>query len=161
MVIAMDKHAQVKQIIEELLRRLGVSFETVEITEDSGRVAFVVKSEDSSILIGTHGVNISALNHLVKRIVGKRLNVSPDTPFNFYVDINDYHEKLVREIKNKATILAERARSFKVDVEMDPMSPYERMVIHTFFEEVPDIKTESRGTGSKRRVVLKYIGDDI
>ncbi len=154
----METQEKIKKLIEEFLRRLGVASDSIEVHEDLGRTSFIIKSRESSLLIGSRGAHISAINHLIKRMAGKG---SPEgsEPFNFYVDVNDYHETLVQEIKNKAFILAERARSFKTSVEMDPMSSYERMIIHTFFENIPDIKTESQGTGAKRRVIIKYVGD--
>ena len=144
----MEHQTHIRQIIETLLNRLGVPFQEITVIEQGDRLAFVIKSSDSSILIGTRGAHISAINHLVKRIVGKKLNaVSTDAnPVDFYVDVNDYHDRLLGEIRTKAQILAERARSFKTTVEMDPMSSYERMIIHTFFEGVPDIETHSEGT---------------
>jgi predicted RNA-binding protein Jag len=54
--------------------------------------------------------------------------------------------------------MSDRAKSFKIDVELDPMSSYERMIVHSYLEGVPEIKTESIGEGSSRRVVIKYIG---
>ena len=42
---------------------------------------------------------------------------------------------------------------------MDPMSPYERMIVHSIFSEDPQIKTGSVGEGRERRVVIEYIGD--
>jgi len=153
-------HENTKQIIKELLRLMGVGFEDVSIAEADNRTAFVIKSPDSRILIGTHGATIAALNHLVKRIVGKKSDSDSDSAevkTDFYVDVNDYHDKLMQEIKNKAQILAGRARSFKTNVEMDPMSSFERMIVHTLFQDAPDIKTESVGTGSKRHIVIKYV----
>lgn len=149
---------RVKQIVEETLKRMGIAFEEVSIIKESERMGFLIKSKESGLLIGTKGAHISALNHLIKRMASKSSG-SENTPLAFYVDVNDYHSKLLEEIHNKAQILAERARSFKASVEMEPMSSYERMIIHTYFENVPDIKTESQGTGNKRRVVLRYVGD--
>ena len=152
------KNEDIKRTIEELLGHMGVVFDEVSVVENSERTAFVIKSPESNILIGSRGAHIAALNHLIKRIAGKPLD-SLDQALNFYVDVNDYHEKLVREIKNKATILAGRAREFRTSIEMEPMSSYERMIVHTFFEDVPDIETESRGTGTSRHVVLKHVPD--
>ncbi|OHA26171.1 MAG: hypothetical protein A3C06_03540 [Candidatus Taylorbacteria bacterium RIFCSPHIGHO2_02_FULL_46_13] len=155
----MTQHEKIKHTIEEFLTRMGIAFEEVSLVEGQDQLAFVIKSSESHLLIGSRGAHISALNHLIKRIAGKQLE-STDQPLNFYVDINDYHDKLTREIKNKAHILAERARSFKTNVEMEPMSSYERMIVHTFFENIKDIETESTGVGSQRRIVLKYVSTD-
>ena len=55
-----------------------------------------------------------------------------------------------------ARMLAQRARLFKHDVEMEPKSAYERLVIHELFSNDPEIKTESAGEGKFRHIVLKY-----
>ena len=53
-------------------------------------------------------------------------------------------------------LLAQRARLFKHDVEMGPMSAYERLVVHELFADDPEIKTESQGEGKFRHIVLKH-----
>lgn len=55
-------------------------------------------------------------------------------------------------------MLAERARTFKHDVEMSPMSPYDRLIVHASLTGLPDIKTESLGEGQVRHIVIKYTG---
>ena len=135
---------------------MGVGFDSVTLSEVDGRNAFVIKSSESHILIGSHGAHIAALNHLIKRIAVKH-SEPLDAKLDFYVDVNDYHSKLTEEVKNRATILAGRARSFKTRIEMDPMSSYERMIVHTLFQDSPDIKTESVGVGDSRHVVLMYV----
>ena len=52
--------------------------------------------------------------------------------------------------------MAERARFFKKDIEMSPMTAYERMIVHSSFSDFPDIETESFGGGRDRFVVIKY-----
>ena len=46
----------------------------------------------------------------------------------------------------------------KSSVEMDPMSSYERMIVHTELKTFPHIKTESAGEGRGRHIVVKYVG---
>jgi len=54
-------------------------------------------------------------------------------------------------------MMAERARYFKSNIEIDPMPAFERRIIHMFLEGIKDIKTESEGYGPTRRVVIKYV----
>ena len=82
-------------------------------------------------------------------------DVAPEKAF--FVDVNGYQEATLENIKNVAKIMGDRARSFKTNVELDPMSSYERMVIHSFFQDAKDVKTESVGEGERRRVVIKYV----
>jgi spoIIIJ-associated protein len=56
-------------------------------------------------------------------------------------------------------MMAERARYFKSNIEVDPMPAFERRIVHMFLEDAKDIKTESEGQGSNRRVVIKYINE--
>lgn len=78
---------------------------------------------------------------------------------NFFIDVGDYQNKRVQDIKNRAVILAERARFFKIDIEMPPQTPYERMIVHSTFTDYKDIETESQGINHERRVILKYKGE--
>ena len=74
-----------------------------------------------------------------------------------HLDINNYRElknETLRELAKKA---ARRARFYKTPVALEAMSAYERRIIHTELAIHPDIKTESIGEGSNRRVVVKYI----
>ena len=146
-----------KKIIEDTLKFMGVSFQTVEKVDsaDSKHDRFMIRTEESALLIGSKGENLGALNYIVKRIVSKTL--PPESEAKFFIDVNEYHEKALESVKAKAKIMSERARSFKSDVELEPMSSYERMLIHSFLEGAPDIKTESRGEGATRRVVIKYV----
>ena len=150
-------HAKNKTIIEELLKALAIKFDVVEHIDipDSKHARFMVKTEESALLIGPKGENLGAFNYLVRKIAAKR--AGPDAEIRFFVDVNGYHEKALETVKAKAKVMSERARSFRVDIELEPMSSYERMLIHSYLEGASDIKTESTGEGSSRRVVIKYI----
>ncbi|KKU79387.1 MAG: Jag protein [Parcubacteria group bacterium GW2011_GWA2_47_7] len=143
------------ETLKTLLTLLGVVFTDVSVSVDEKMSSprFVVSTPDSSILIGEQGTRLLALNHLVKRIVEKKF---PGEPHSFMVDVNDFQKKHIDEIRAKAHMLAERARYFKSSVEMDPMSSYERMIVHAEFTDSPDITTESSGYGKDRHLVLKY-----
>lgn len=148
---------KVKTVIEELLRLMGVSFDDIEVVNNEQTISpkFIIKTDDSAILIGIKGVNLLAFNHIVKKIISK--NKEEDEQSKFFIDVNNYQARIEEELKNKAKVMSERARSFKVDIELDPMSSYERMIVHSCLQDIPDIKTESRGEGRDRRVVIKYI----
>lgn len=146
----------IKKTINELLTLLGVSHE-IEITEDEsiGTTRFHIKTGDAQILIGRDGAHLAALSHVIKRIADKG-EKEDGKQTSFLVDVNDYQGKRLEDLKSKAVILAERARYFKSSVEMSPMTPYERMIVHSIFSNSKDIKTESIGEGKQRRIVIRY-----
>lgn len=149
----------IKKTITTLLEKLSIdaTFEGV-LTIHGGEITkFSLKTNEPYVLIGKDGRTLMALNHVVKKIFETETINQGFAPINFFIDVNDYQEKKIEEIRNKANIIAERARFFKNNVEMSPMNPYERMITHSVFTNTPDIKTESVGKGRERRVVVKYI----
>jgi len=150
-----DKNS-IKETIEALINAMGIKFDSIEINEDgiTNRTIFVIKTPESGILIGDRGDNFQALTHIIKRIVCKG---DEGLSHQFAIDVNDYQSSMVEQIKVKAQMLANRVRDFKSDVEMEPMSSYERLVVHGALTDQPNIKTESVGLGRERRVVIKYV----
>ncbi|HEY4497699.1 MAG TPA: R3H domain-containing nucleic acid-binding protein [Candidatus Paceibacterota bacterium] len=140
----------IQAIISDLLDRIGISY-SLEVQESIDGLWFIVRTDDSALLIGEGGKNLIALNYLARRLAEKKLGEE----IQFILDINDYHKKRIEEVKDLARMHAQRVRYFKKDIEMRPMNSYERRIIHTVLQEYPDIKTESTGLGLDRRVVIK------
>ncbi|MFA6094560.1 MAG: R3H domain-containing nucleic acid-binding protein [Candidatus Paceibacterota bacterium] len=142
-------------IIKEMLDKMSIAYESIEVSEDARMgPRFVIKTRESGILIGPQGEYLSALSYIIKKMIGKKIN---QEKIDILIDINDYQEQQLKNIREKAVMYAERAKSFKTNVEMDPMSAYERMVVHTALEGIKNITTESTGEGRTRKVVIKYV----
>ncbi|PIR84176.1 hypothetical protein COU18_00265 [Candidatus Kaiserbacteria bacterium CG10_big_fil_rev_8_21_14_0_10_51_14] len=165
----------VEVILKELLTNLGVPYTTIEHNTIAGQEIFSIQTEgDARVLIGIRGETIHALDTLVKKMYEKGLDdarpeqlptdatdaalsaqVEERTPM-FLIDVNNYRTNQIKDLQTKALMMAERARSFQYDVELSPMSSYERLIIHTTLQDAPNVKTESQGEGRNRRVVIKY-----
>ena len=157
----MDDNTQIiKELLEDFLNKLCVSFDEVEFLdkdEFQGGVKFLIKTNESGLLIGSDGATIQAINHLIKKIVWKRINSKKELNerLNFFVDVNDYQSKNIERIRNQALESAEKVILFKRDVEMPAMSSYERMIVHSVLADNPDVFTESIGENGFRRLVIK------
>ena len=140
-------------IIETILKKSGFHVEEIflEQGETAGQRIFQIKTKEPKHLIGIRGDTLHAIDYLVKRIAEKA-----GIEEMFLVDVDGYRSKQIKDIQQKALILAERARSFQYDVELTPMSSYERLIVHSTLQNAPNIKTESRGEGKDRRIVIKY-----
>ena len=148
------QNEEITQLIREILERMQFPAEAIAVESAAGRARFSVKVRDSHLLIGTRGAHLFALNHVVKKIVAKRGGEQ-----QFLVDVNDYQGAAQEHLRVMAKMMGDRARSFKASVELEPMSSYERMMVHSFFEGEADLSTESVGVGERRRVVIKYTGE--
>lgn len=152
----MDSNA-IKTLIGELLLKLAIEVERIEVVDDSSQTLpqFHIFTKDSRLLIGNRGSSLDALNHIIRHIVYKRIGEGSKLP-QFLIDVNNYRGRRVEELICNAKSIAERAKLFRHEVEMLPMPPYERMVVHAHFADNPDITTQSHGEGKFRRVVIRY-----
>lgn len=154
----------VHNLIKELIEKTTVSVEDISILEeDPKNTWFRVLVGEPHLFTSRDGEGLQALNYLVRRIIENRMFSEKDRKensmdFEFLIDINDFQKKKVDSVRAIAHMMAERARYFKSSIEVDPMSPFERRIVHEFLSTATDLKTESEGEGRSRRVVIKYIG---
>lgn len=146
---------KIKEVVGQIFKHSGCTLSKCEVSEDNGMLWCIIETPDSSFMIGRDGETLRSLNHLIQKIVEK--NETEERGPSLFVDINGYQKKRFDNLKNIAHMMAERAKYFKSNIEIDPMPAYERRIIHMFLEGVKDIKTESEGVGPNRRVVIKYI----
>lgn len=131
--------------------------------DDIETIWFKVRVGNPYYYFNRNGEAVFALNHIAKKILDKHKKESDleeGEDFNILVDVNDFQKKRIDNIKNTVHMMAERARYFKSDMEIDPMSAFERRIVHEFLADAVDLETESRGQGRGRFVVIKYIGKD-
>jgi spoIIIJ-associated protein len=141
-----------KEFVAEFLDKLSIEPSSVEVTTGH-RTIVAIQMEDPALLLGQGGEHLRSLNTLARRIVESRHG---EDAAAFLIDVNGHHESLMERVREQARMLAQRARLFKHDVEMPPLSAYERLVVHELFAADPEIKTESLGEGKFRHIVLKY-----
>ncbi len=146
------------QTLKELIQKLGIALEDVDVSEVAGHTLFSLQSKDSGALIGTGGETLHALNHIMKKTLEGKESKNEEA-FRFVIDVNGYHLKHIKMLEHQAQMLAERARMFKHDVDMSPMSPYDRLIVHATLQGSPGIATESSGEGTTRHIVVKYVGE--
>lgn len=153
------KYEEIKTLLKIFLNKLTVEFDNIEIIEEDIHPIVLITTNDSGILIGNNGESLRALNYIIKRIIEKKCGIDSKDKLQFLLDINGYNSKRILTLKNQANILAHRAKTFKSDVEMDPINAYERMIVHSIFKDDPEINTESKGNGQNRKIVFKYINN--
>jgi spoIIIJ-associated protein len=145
--------ATMQSFIEEFVKKMGISIESIEHILLGSQHIFNIHTPDSKRLIGPQGDTLHALNHIVRRMSER---VSDDKENRYMVDVNGYQLSKIRDLEQKAKLLADRVRTFRSSAEMTPMSGYERMIIHALFSEDPEITTKSEGMGKTRHIILSH-----
>lgn len=150
---------QVERTISKAKEILSKIFEitndnsTFEIENIDGKVMIKIDSEESSHLIGYKGKTIEAIQSTINSILQKE----EEDYAKVFVEVNDYKAKKEERLKELARRMAKNVVKFGRDVRLEPMSAYERMIIHTELADRKDVRTESYGEEPRRRVVIKKV----
>ena len=144
-----DAIEKIKGIIIGLLQKMGLEAD-LEVREQTETVVFNIRTDDSHMLIGKHGVNLYALQYIVR--VFARRTVSEE--LDFLIDVDDYKRKREATLEN----LAEEARTMALDknkaVALKSMPAHERRIIHAKLSLYDDVTTNSVGEEPERLVVV-------
>lgn len=106
--------------------------------------------EDLPLLIGYHGQTLNALQIVLGLLTFKKFGEFHP----ILVEAGDYRRQREEELKRRALEAADKARFLLKEVSFPAMPPFERRIIHLTLEEEPGVKTESRGEGRERHVVV-------
>lgn len=151
----MDIEEVLQEVVEEILIKLQVEYNSVKIEEDEkDNFTINIKSDNPSLLIGYHGENMQALQHVVKVLAWKRC---ANEQFNILLDIDDYRKRQEENVLNLAQRKIERLRQSGRPQALPPMSPYFRRKVHMHCMEPgnEDLETISKGEGDHRHIVIK------
>lgn len=154
--INMDKAIiQIREWLEGLMSRFQKGI-TVEMIYEDGIATGVLRAEDPSILIGRQGQTLEALQHIVTRILPR---IVPNCPI-IQLDVGDYREKRLEKLEDIADRAVEKARKFKRNVDLRPMSSQDRKYVHNYLKDEPGIKTNSYGADPNRYLRIEVPGGD-
>lgn len=109
-----------------------------------------INGDNISHLIGYRGATINALQVLATAIANK-YSTSKTVVI---VDVGDYREKRKKILEDLAEKISQRVIKTKKSITLDPMTAYERKVIHTKLQNSDKIKTFSKGEEPYRKVVI-------
>lgn len=145
----------VTEIVTNLLQKMGfedaiVRLDRTEPDEKTGRVMTVasVEGEDLSGLIGPHGETLNDFQYVARLMAGHALRRRAD----FIVDVDGYRSQRKASLTSLAQRMARKAVERGTAVTLEPMSSYDRRIIHMALRDRDDVYTSSVGEGANRRV---------
>ncbi len=147
----MEKIDKLKSTLDEILSFMSINPAVAIEEADVNSYTIKIEGENLNFLIGYRGESLESLQNLLNLIMYKQLN----DWMRVVVDINGYRTQKQEKIEQIAKGFIDRVRFLAKDVEMPPMSPSERRLVHVFLQEYDDVTSESIGIGQNRRVVLK------
>jgi spoIIIJ-associated protein len=141
--------------LEGLLERMGISASIEPEMRDGIMYVDVLgdgpDDEDMGLLIGRHGQTLDALQELARIVVSHRTGER----CRVIVDVEDYRKRRRSRLVSRAHEIADRVAKTGRDEELEPMTPYERKIVHDAVAEVPGVESSSTGEDPERRVVIR------
>ena len=142
-----------KKFLDEFIDKLPSKDLSYEITEEANVIKVDIKGEDTGYLIGYRGEVLNSIQTVLSNVASK----SNKEKARVMVNIGGFREKREKDLQNLAVKIAGTVIKTKKSITLEPMSAYERMIIHTELANRTDVKTESYGEEPRRRVVIKKV----
>lgn len=149
----------VEKELETLCSLLNVDCQRECVVEDGEEGIKYIKinfeGENLGYMIGNHGRHLDSLQFILQVIMGRKFE--PDYNFRVFIDVGGYRKEKDNQLEEMAIQKADDARILGEEVELPPMKPSDRRIIHLALIKFPDIETESRGEGRDRHIVIKAV----
>jgi spoIIIJ-associated protein len=146
---------RVRAILERVVDALDVEAD-VEVDEDSEQIVARVEGDDVGLLIGRRGQTIDAVQLLCYRAAFRGVQERK----RVVVDAAGYRERRQEAVERQADRAADRALKTGKEIELEPMTPSERRVVHQYLKERSGIETFSEGEEPERCVIVAPLLSD-
>jgi spoIIIJ-associated protein len=151
-----------REIVEDLLDYMGFPGEVdvLRAGKENGTPTVtmaVIDGESMGALIGRRGETLQAFQFITQLLVNRRLGHWT----RVLLDIEGYRSRRERYLKDTALRAAERAMRYRESIELDPMIPSERRIVHLTLATHESVTTHSEGEGDNRRVIVEATADYI
>jgi len=142
--------AQPKETLEKILASLGFQTTVEEHKLEEG-VLLDVKTDDAGRLIGRQGQTLSDLQYITNRLIFQQDTTAPKV----MVDVGGYRAQAREALVKKAKDAAEKVRRWGDTVELEPMTAFDRRVVHQALKDDPDVETHSvEVDGTDKKAIL-------
>ena len=149
--IAADPRLQAAvDYLTPIFNLMGVENFTFSAVKKGAATILKVSGEHMGALIGRRGETMESLSYLASLVVNRM-----EGPYvKLGLDVGGYRNKREDDLSALAKRIADRVIRTGCYYEMEPMNPYERHIIHTAIAEIDGVRSESKGEGPARHVVL-------
>ena len=143
------------QFVSDVIEKMGYEANVEIAFREERKIGLKLTSDSSSILIGRKGKNLDALQLLANVYAGHlgREDV------RVILDTENYRVRREENLVHLAYTTADKVRSRRSSILLEPMNPFERRLIHTTLNDFSDIETISEGEGLYKQVRVIYKGN--
>lgn len=141
-----------KNFVKNVIEGMGLTV-NLETRRTEQNLQIKIYTDNNGIIIGKNGRTLTSIQTILRQAIYAKTGIY----VNIVLDVENYKEKVARNIEFLAKKLAREVQKTKMDVKMDSMNSYERRLVHEVLKDFKGIKTESEGEEPNRSVVIKSI----
>ena len=140
---------EIKTFLSEFLKQIADTI-TYEISEEENVVHVLITGEESTRLIGYRGESLNSLQTILTTIANK----GRESNVKVILDIGEYKDTRKKTLEDLASKIERTVTKTGKAITLEPMTAYERKIIHTKLQDSKTVKTHSIGENENRRVVI-------
>ncbi len=142
--------AWLRKTLNEIIERMGFKAH-VEAQQEEGQILLEIKGDGSGLIIGKHGQTLDALQYIMNKLAAHRYKELKE---RVILDTENYRGRRVAALENMALRMREKVKKSRKAVTIGPLNPQDRRVIHMALSEDEDVRTESKGDGFYKKLVI-------
>ena len=140
---------EINTFLSEFLKQIAGTI-TYEISEEENVVHVLITGEESTRLIGYRGESLNSLQTILTTIANK----GRESNVKVILDIGEYKDARKKTLEDLASKIERTVTKTGKSITLEPMTAYERKIIHTKLQDSKTVKTHSIGENENRRVVI-------
>jgi len=139
----------VKEFMDDFAKKINANI-TIEVKKEENYISVIINGEDSNFLIGYKGEVLNSLQVILSSIINK----NNENKIKITLDIANFREKRKKILEELAEKISKTVVRTGKQITLEPMSSYERKVIHDKLQDSNTVKTYSLGEDPYRRIVV-------
>ncbi len=144
----------IKEYFQKISELMNLTI-NIEIRQTDDIYNILLVSDNNAILIGKEGRTLEALQTLLRQTINNQINLH----LKINLDASNYKVKKNKNLEYEVKKIAREVLKSKVDAKLDPMTSFERRIVHNVINDFKNLYTESEGETPNRYVVIKYKED--
>ena len=139
-----------EKFMRDFISKLPTKEIKYEIKQDGNLIKIDIKDEKAAYLIGYRGETLNALQNILSNIASN----DKQEKVRVLLNISNYREKREQDLKTLATKIAESVEKSNKSITLEPMSAFDRKIVHSVLQDHKNVKTYSVGKEPYRKVVF-------
>ena len=150
--IVEEAREEALDFLEGLLDAMEMDGDVIADITEEGAIAAAIEGSDSGLLIGRRGQTLDAIQELLRTVLQRQAQ----TRLRVTLDIEGYRDRRKEALIKETQELAERALR-DGEAALEPMSAYERKIVHDTAATIDGVESFSEGDEPRRRVILRSV----